>query len=165
MAIHIRDAQSADASMIACIYDHHARHGTATFDLEGPAAAVWAEKIDAVLRRAWPFLVADDAGHVVAYAYATQFRDRPGYAHSCESSIYVAAAEVGKGIGGQLLPELKAKARMAGFEQMIAVIGGSEPASAALHRKCGFEERGRMIAVGSKFGRRLDTLYMQCSLA
>lgn len=52
-------------------------------------------------------------------------------------------------------------AEQAGFRQMIAVIGGAEPASVALHRKAGFVEAGRMKSVGRKFGRWLDTLYMQ----
>jgi L-amino acid N-acyltransferase YncA len=164
MAILIRTATPADAPAIAAIYDHHARHSTATFDLEGPPASAWSDKIGAITSRGWPFLVAEQRGRVLAYAYATQFRDRPGYAHSCENSIYVAAAEVGKGIGTQLLGALKANAAAAGFEQMVAVIGGAEPASAALHRRHGFEERGRMLEIGTKFGRRLDTLYMQCSL-
>jgi phosphinothricin acetyltransferase len=47
---------------------------------------------------------------------------------------------------------------------MIAVIGGGEPASVALHAACGFREAGRMKSVGFKFGRWLDTVYMQRSL-
>jgi phosphinothricin acetyltransferase len=165
MSFHIREARAADASAIAAIYDHHARHGTATFDIEGPPVSAWVEKIEALLARNWPFLVAAEDGQVVAYAYATQFRDRPAYAHSCECSIYVDAARVGHAIGNRLLPALKQAAAKSGFEQMIAVIGGAEPASVALHRRCSFEERGRMLEVGAKFGRRLDTLYMQCRLA
>ena len=59
---------------------------------------------------------------------------------------------------------LLADARTAGFEQMIAVIGGGEPASVALHAKCGFVHAGRLRNVGYKFGRVLDTVYMQCDL-
>jgi len=55
-------------------------------------------------------------------------------------------------------------ARQAGFGQMIAVVGGAEPASVALHRSFGFVEAGRMKSVGFKLGRWLDTLYMQLGL-
>jgi L-amino acid N-acyltransferase YncA len=44
---------------------------------------------------------------------------------------------------------------------MIAVIGGGELASIALHAKVGFDHAGRMKSVGRKFGRWLDTVYMQ----
>ena len=164
MALTIRSATPGDSVAIAAIYDHHARHGTATFDLEGPPASAWALKIAEIVDRGWPFLVAEEGRQVVGYAYATQFRDRPAYVHACESSIYVAADQVGQGIGSALLLALKDAAKSAGFDQMIAVVGGGEPASVALHTKCGFEERGRMRAVGLKFGRRLDTVYLQCAL-
>jgi phosphinothricin acetyltransferase len=64
-----------------------------------------------------------------------------------------------------LLEALIDASRAAGFEQMIAVVGGAEPASVALHLRCGFVERGRMKDVGVKFGRKLDTVYLQLSLA
>src|SRR4029079_17856283 len=98
------------------------------------------------------------------YAYATQFRDRPAYAWTCENSIYVRADRIGQGIGRPLLEALIEAARDAGFRQMIAVVGGGEPASVALHLRCGFREAGRMKTVGFKFGKWLDTVYMQRSL-
>jgi phosphinothricin acetyltransferase len=52
-----------------------------------------------------------------------------------------------------------------GFRTIIAVIGGAEPASIALHSKCGFREAGRLEKVGFKFGRWLDSLYMQRELS
>jgi phosphinothricin acetyltransferase len=76
----------------------------------------------------------------------------------------VADSARGKGIGTMLLGNLVTAARECGFHQMIAVIGGGEPASVALHAKCGFVHAGRMRNVGFKFGRKLDTVYMQCDL-
>jgi phosphinothricin acetyltransferase len=139
-------------------------NGTATFDTVAPDAEAWAEKIADFAARGFPFLVAERGGDVVAYAYAARFRDRAAYAHTCEDSIYVADEARGCGIGAALLPALIEAARGAGFRQMIAVIGGGEPASVALHGKCGFVHAGRMRHVGFKFGRLLDTVYMQCDL-
>jgi phosphinothricin acetyltransferase len=160
----IRAAIGEDAEAIAAIYAHHVLHGTASFELEPPSGGDWRDKIETVLGRGWPFLVVEADGEVVAYAYATQFRDRPAYAYTCENSVYVRADRLGRGIGRQLLDALVAAARNAGFRQMIAVVGGGEPASVALHRACGFREAGRMQSVGCKFGRWLDTVYMQRSL-
>ena len=162
--LSIRAAQSDDADAIAAIYAHHVAHGTATFDTEAPDAQFWRDKIAAVLVRGWPFLVAHGEGRVAAYAYATQFRDRAAYALTCENSIYVRNGEHGRGVGTTLLSALVGAAREAGFEQMIAVIGGGEPASVALHAKLGFDHAGRMRKVGTKFGRKLDTVYMQRDL-
>lgn len=160
----IRPARTSDAQAIAAIYQWHVAHGTATFDTVAPDAAAWAEKLADFAARELPFLVAERGGEVVAYAYAARFRDRAAYAHTCEDSIYVSHDARGGGVGSALLPALIEAARAAGFQQMLAVIGGGEPASVALHAKCGFVHAGRMRNVGKKFGRLLDTVYMQCDL-
>ena len=161
----IRPATPDDAPAVQAIYAFHVAHGTASFDTEAPDEAFWREKIAQVLGRGWPFLVAEQDGAVVGHSYATQFRDRAAYSHTCENSIYIADSMRGQGLGRKLLEALVKAARASGFEQMIAVIGGGEPASVALHSRCGFELAGRMRKVGSKFGRKLDTVYMQLELA
>ena len=160
----IRPASVGDAAAVAAIYAHHVAHGTASFDTVPRSEAETAAKIVECSDRGWPFLVAEKEGQVIGYAYATQFRDRPAYLSTCENSIYVSATHVGQGVGIALLAALVSAAEQAGFRQMIAVIGGAEPASVALHRKAGFMEAGRMRSVGRKFGRWLDTLYMQRAL-
>ena len=160
----IRPAQLSDAKFVAEIYAHHVAHGTASFDSVARSEAHTLAKINECEGHAWPFLVAEVDGAVAGYAYATQFRDRPAYASTCENSIYVSPSYVDRGVGGKLLAALIDAAERSGFRQMIAVIGGAEPASVALHAKAGFVETGRMRSVGWKFNRWLDSLYMQRSL-
>lgn len=162
--VAIRPACPGDAQAIAAIYTWHVANGTATFDTAAPDAAAWAEKLADFAARGHPFLVAEQEGGVIAYAYAARFRDRAAYAHTCEDSIYVAHDARGQGIGSALLLALIDAARASGFAQMLGVIGGGEPASVALHARCGFVHAGRMRNVGKKFGRLLDTVYMQCDL-
>ncbi|MFW2350363.1 N-acetyltransferase family protein [Qipengyuania sp.] len=157
----VRTAGAEDAAAVQAIYAFHVEHGTATFDTVPPDAGFWRDKIAAVAERGWPFLVIEQGGAVAGYAYATQFRDRAAYARTCENSIYIVDEARGAGLGTRLLAELVKAARASGFEQMIAVIGGGEPASVALHAKLGFIHAGRMRRVGYKFGRKLDTVYMQ----
>jgi L-amino acid N-acyltransferase YncA len=161
----VRDATVADAPEIAAIYAHHVLHGTASFETEPPTVDFWSAKIGDIVARAWPFVVAENSGDLLGYAYATQFRDRAAYAHTCENSIYVRADAIGRGVGMSLMTALIDRAEAAGFREIIAVIGGGEPASIALHAKCGFRHAGRMENVGRKFGRLLDTVYMQRSTA
>lgn len=160
----VRGATQDDAAAIAAIYAHHVAHGTASFDTEPRSDAATAARIAECASRGWPFLVAEVDGKIVGYAYATQFRDRPAYRSTCENSIYIHPAHQGQGVGTRLLDALVGAAAGCGFRQMIAVIGGAEPASAALHARAGFVEAGRMRSVGRKQGRWLDTLYMQLSL-
>ena len=157
----VRAACADDANAITAIYVYHVRHGTATFDTIAPDTTFWTDKIAMLASRNWPFLVAEREAEVTGFAYATQFRDRAAYARTCENSIYVHPDAVGRGIGTLLLNALCDAAAACGFHEMIAVIGGGEPASVALHTKCGFRHAGRMERVGEKFGRLLDTVYMQ----
>ena len=164
-AMTVRDASPDDAPAIAAIYAHHVLNGTASYDTEPPSVEHFAAKIRHVNGAGWPFLVAEAAGGLVTgYAYATQFRDRPAYAFTCENSIYVHADWHGRGVGRKLLLTLIERAEAAGFRQMVAVIGGAEPASVRLHERCGFETVGRVHAAGWKKGRWLDSIYMQRAL-
>ncbi|MBW8784631.1 MAG: N-acetyltransferase [Novosphingobium sp.] len=164
MDLTIGPASEADARACAAIYAHHVLHGTATYDLEPPTAEVFSARIAKVHAAGWPWLVARERGDVLGFAYATQFRDRPGYRFACEDSIYVREDRRGEGIGAALLAALVGACSDAGFRQMFAVIGGAEPASAALHNRAGFRTVGRLEAIGRKHGRWLDSLYMQRAL-
>ncbi len=162
--ISIRAAAVADANTIASIYAFHVLHGTATFEIDPPSVADWQHKIENIHAKNWPFVVAVDGPAVVGYAYATQFRDRPAYRYSCENSIYISADKRGQGIGKLLLAALVQRAEDFGFRQMLAVVGGGEPSSIAVHKSLGFRETGRMTSVGRKFNKWLDTVYMQRAL-
>ena len=162
--IEIREVSRGDAQALAAIYAHHVLNGTASYELEPPSAEETRGKIERISGRGWPFLVACEAGEIVGYCYAEQLRDRPAYRFTCENSIYIRADRLGHGIGKALLVELLARAEVLGFRQMIAVIGGAEPASMALHESCGFECVGRLSGVGWKKGGWLDTVYMQRTL-
>ena len=104
------------------------------------------------------------AATVAGYAYVTQFRDRDAYRFTAENSIYVHPGHMGRGVGRALLQALLQRASVYGFRTVIAVIGGAEPASIALHAALGFKEAGRLHAVGWKHERWLDSVYMQLTL-
>jgi phosphinothricin acetyltransferase len=69
-----------------------------------------------------------------------------------------------RGIGRALLQRLLERSAECGFRTIVAVIGGAEPASIALHAALGFREAGRLKAMGFKHGRWLDSVYMQFDL-
>ena len=161
----IRNVRQSDAEAIAAIYGHHVLHGTASYEVDPPSIEETLTKIGHVTAPGWPFLVAEANGRIAGYAYSTQFRDRAAYRFTCEDSIYVHPDMMGHGIGKGLLEALMERSAQFGFRTIVAVIGGAEPASIALHEKCGFAEVGRLQAVGFKFGWWLDSVYMQRTLA
>jgi len=162
--LNIRPASAQDVPAITSIYAEHVVSGTATFDTVPRTEQATLSKLEECNQKGWPFLVAESGGEVVGYAYVTQFRDRPAYAYSCENSIYIRSDQIHRGLGKALMEKLLQAAEKAGFRQMIAVCGGGEPASVALHYSCGFDVAGRMKSVGRKAGRWLDTVYMQVAL-
>src|SRR5438045_8991343 len=159
----IRDGRESDSEAIHAIYSHHVLNGTASYDIEPPALDQIREKVRWILSEGWPLLVAEEEGVVVGYAYATQFRDRAAYRYTAENSIYVHPDRMGRGVGKALLAALIERCSEHGFRTMIAVIGGAEPASIALHSGCGFAQVGRLKAVGWKKDRWLESVYMQRS--
>src|SRR4029077_18341542 len=105
---------------------------------------------------------AEAGGRVLGYSYAGPFRPRVGYRFSLEDSIYVDPDTVGRGVGRALLRAVLARCEELGYRQMIAVIGGSETLpSIRLHAALGFTHIGTFTGIGFKFGRWIDSVYMQ----
>lgn len=164
-AILVRPSADADIPAIARIYGHHVLHGLASFEEVAPAAEEMARRRADILAKGFPYLVAEEAGQVVGYAYCSAYRPRSGYRFSVEDSIYVAPGRGGAGIGSLLLPRLVDAATALGARQMIAVIGDSaNHASIRLHARFGFRHAGTLEAIGFKLGRWVDSVLMQRAL-
>jgi L-amino acid N-acyltransferase YncA len=162
----IRDATAEDLGDVAAIFAHYVTSSVVTFELTPPTVMHWRSVRDDLARRKLPFLVCDHAGQVVGYAYAAPWRSKPAYQHTVESTVYLAPDYTGRGLGRRLLSALLERCAEVGAEQVIAVIADSEdPASAGLHRACGFTDAGLLRKVGRKHGRLIDTLLLQCDLA
>jgi L-amino acid N-acyltransferase YncA len=164
-AVLIRASQDDDLAAIAAIYRHHVLHGIASFEEQPPAIGEIARRRRAIVERGLPYLVAERAGRLLGYCYASPYRTRSAYRFTVEDSIYLDRSEVGRGLGRRLLSELIGRCASQGYRQMIAVIGGSEQGpSIRLHRALGFTEIGTLRAVGFKFGGWVDTVLMQRAL-
>jgi L-amino acid N-acyltransferase YncA len=157
----IRDANETDAEAVQAIYAHHVLNGTASYDIEPPSVDFIRDKIRQIREAGWPFVIGELESEIAGYAYATQFRDREAYRFTAEDSIYVHPQMTGRGVGKRLLKSLLERSAESDFRTIVAVIGGAEPASIAVHSALGFEEVGRLKAVGWKKERWLDSVYMQ----
>ncbi len=161
----IRPATPLDLPDIQAIYAHHVLHGTGTFEETPPSLEEVTARFTAGTARGWSWLVSTDATGVLGYAYYAQIRDRTAYRFCAEDSIYVREDVRGQGVGKALVSALLAAAEQAGFRQMVAVIGDSENiGSVGMHASLGFHHVGTLRATGLKFGRWLDTVYMQRAL-
>jgi L-amino acid N-acyltransferase YncA len=157
----VRPAINADAAAVQAIYAHHVLHGTGTFEEDPPTVADMEGRMEAILRRGLPYLVAEIDGKVAGFAYAGPFRMRAAYRYTAEDSVYIAPDRVGQGVGKRLVEEVVGVCERLGMHQLLAVIGDSaNQASIGVHRSCGFEMIGTMPGVGYKFGRWLDVVLM-----
>ena len=161
----IRASRDEDVAAITAIYTHHVLHGTGTFEIDPPTAQDMAARRADVLAKGLPYLVAEEAGQVLGFAYCNWFKPRPAYRFSAEDSIYVADAARGRGLGRQLLEALAMQAEAAGVRKLLAVIGDSANAgSIGVHRAAGFTDVGVMRSVGWKFGAWRDIVLMEKTL-
>jgi L-amino acid N-acyltransferase YncA len=164
-AVAIRPCREADVAAITEIYHHHVLHGAASFEIDPPDAAEIARRRSTVLDGGYPYLVAEQDGRVVGYAYASAYRPRPAYRNTVENSVYVRPGLERQGIGRMLLAALLEACEQRGFRQVVAVIGdsGNEP-SIGLHAHLGFRMAGTLKSAGFKFGRWIDIVLMQRAL-
>jgi phosphinothricin acetyltransferase len=115
-----------------------------------------------VLAKGLPYLVVEDAGRVLGFAYCNWFKPRPAFRFSAEDSIYMATTAHRQGLGRALMAELCTQAERAGVRKLIAVIGDSaNTASVGLHQALGFTPVGTIAACGWKFERWLDIVLME----
>lgn len=157
----IRDSRNDDVPAVTRIYEHWVTHGLATFEYDPPNESEMADRRAKLLAKDFPYLVAEEGGAVLGYAYAGPYRTRPGYRFACEDSIYVAPTAARLGVGRTLLSAVIARCETIGLRLMVAVIGDSEnTASIALHAAQGFHHAGVLPAVGWKHRQWVDTVFM-----
>ena len=131
------------------ISDHFIKKAI-SFEFEVPSEAEMARRISATLERA-PWLLCEERGETLGYAYAVPFRARPAYSWSVESSVYIHASHRRRGIARGLYRSLLGCLREQGFHRLVAGITLPNPASVALHESLGFEPVGAFSDVGNKF--------------
>jgi phosphinothricin acetyltransferase len=153
----------ADATAIAEIYNHYVRETVVTFEETPVAASDMAQRI-ADVGAPYPWLVSDDGGAVVGWAYATPWKTRSAYRFSVETTVYVARSHHGRGIGGALYRALIDDLRARNVHSVVGGIALPNPASVALHEKLGFRKIAHFAEVGRKLDRWVDVGYWQLLL-
>lgn len=160
----IRPAIATDADSIARIYNHYILNTIITFEEQAVSAQEMAGRIAEVTSASLPWLVAEDAGRIVGYAYASKWKGRCAYRFSVESTVYLDPDSAGKGHGSKLYERLFASLRECGTHAVIGGIALPNPASIALHEKLGMKKVAHFSEVGFKFGKWIDVGYWQATL-
>ena len=162
--ISIRPATLEDAAAICAIYNPYIARTTISFEEEPVFDSDMAGRIADVQASGLPWLVAEQGGCLLGYAYATKWRARPAYRTSVEISVYLGEQAAGRGIGTALYRALLEALRQLDVHMVIGGIAQPNEASVALHEKLGFRKVAHFSEVGRKFGRWVDVGYWELRL-
>jgi L-amino acid N-acyltransferase YncA len=160
----VRAVTPADAGAVADIYNLYVLQTIVTFEEEPVTAEEMSRRIDEVKALSLPWFVAERAGAIAGYAYASRWRARSGYRFSSEVTVYLAPEQGRRGIGSALYAELLSGLRGRGLHAAIGGIALPNAASVALHEKFGFRKVAHFEQTGFKFDRWIDVGYWELIL-
>ena len=160
----IRNITRRDIKSTLDIYNSYIESSVATFEEETIDAAELEQRIDEVLTKGGNWLVADDNGIIMGYAYSSDWHKRSAFRFSTEVSAYLSNAYLSQGVGTALYSALFKKIEENKKHSIIASITLPNPSSVSLHEKFGMQKVAHLNEVGFKFGQWLDVGYWQLVL-
>lgn len=159
--MHIRPADLADAARVVAIYNYYIETSHATFEIEPVSAGEMENRMRGISRGGYPFLVCENEGEIVGYAYGQPYKSRAAYRHSTEVSVYIRNGFGGQGIGKMLYDRLFPEIFKGDYHAIVAGVSLPNDASVRLHEAYGFEKVAHFREVGFKFGRWIDVGYWE----
>jgi L-amino acid N-acyltransferase YncA len=156
----IRNAQPEDAQAICDIYNYYVLDTIVTFEEDSVLADDMADRIKKVSEK-YTWLVYEQEGEIIGYAYAGDWKSRCSYRFSVESSVYLKNGFSNQGIGSKLYEALLKDLEKTDIHAVIGGISLPNEASIALHEKFGFEKIAQFKEVGYKFEKWIDVGYWE----
>ncbi len=163
MSISMRVATPNDADQVLEIYAPFCAATPVSFETDVPTVEEMRRRIVTTLEF-FPWLIAEEAGSVLGYAYASRHRERAAYRWAADVSVYVREDTRGKGVGRALYTSLFAILRLQGIYNILAGISLPNAASVALHEAMGLRLLGVYTAIGYKCGAWHDVGWWQHAL-
>ncbi|MGN0976417.1 MAG: GNAT family N-acetyltransferase [Faecousia sp.] len=160
----IRAACAADVPAILEIYAPYVLHSTATFEYDVPCRREFTRRFETVTAQ-FPWLVWEEAGQILGYAYASPPFQRAAYSWCAEATVYLRPQAQGIGIARALYTVLETILKKQGYQVVYALICGENSPSLRFHEKMGYRVCGEFPDCGFKFGRWLDLIWMEKRLS
>ncbi len=159
---NIRSFEYKDIEQITKIYNYYIKNSSVTFDWDPLTDAEMQYRIEKILHNQLPYLVLEEKGKILGYAYAGPFRERKAWKWAVEDSIYLHPDCSRKGYGKKLLAALIEECEKKDIRIMVAAISSKgNLASLKLHQKMGFRIIGTMLDIGYKMDSWQDIVLMQ----
>jgi phosphinothricin acetyltransferase len=154
----IRRGRESDMPALRDILNHYILNSVVTFEmveLSLENRKTWFTQFSETGR--YQLFVAEEMDKVVGYAASLRFHQRPAYAPSVMSSIYLHPDHTGKGIGEKVYSKLIERMKQAeDVHRVYGLVVLPNPGSERLHEKLGFQVAGVLNEGGYKFGKYHD---------
>ena len=158
MTGHLRVARANDAEAISAIYAPYVMNTCVTFETVPPTPAEFVRRIEETLA-GYPYLVWEEDGRILGYAYAHRYAERAAYGWAAEASIYLAPEAHGSGAARKLYGALMEILRQMNCIHLYAKVAHPNPRSEAFHRLAGFKQTAFLEDIGFKHGRWIGLTY------
>ena len=156
----IRPATEKDIPEILAIYRPYVEHSTATFEYDVPCQRSFLQRFLDITAQ-FPWLVWEEEGQILGYAYASAPYSRAAFSWCAEPSIYLRESAKGRGIGSMLYRVLEEILARQGYQVLYALITSENSASIGFHEKMGYETKVNFPNCGYKFDRWLGLIWME----
>ena len=155
----IRIATEADIRQMLSIYAPYIENTTITFEYTVPTEEAFLERFRKLTAQ-FPWLVWEENGKILGYAYGSAPFERDAYRWCAEDSVYLLPEAQGKGIGTRLCLALEKVLFYQGYRRIYALITAENKRSVTFHQKIGYTLRAELPDAGHKFGRKIGVVWM-----
>ena len=156
----IRIATEKDIPAILAIYGPYVEDTTVSFEYTVPSAEAFLERFRTITAQ-FPWLVWEEEGLVLGYAYGSPPYARAAYGWCAEPSVYLAPQAHRKGIGTALYAALEKILALQGYQVLYALVTSENEVSMAFHGKNGYLIRAEFPECAYKFGRVLGVTWLE----
>ncbi len=156
----IRIATITDVPAMLEIYGPYILSSTHTFEYTVPSVEEFTERFLTCTRQ-FPWLVWEENGAVLGYAYGSAPFERAAYSWCGEVSIYLSPGIHGKGVGKKLYAVLEDILWQQGYRVIYSLITTENTGSLSFHEKLGYKKAMVLERCGIKFGRWLGIVWME----
>lgn len=155
----IRIATEADVPDILAIYAPYIENTTITFEYHVPTQEAFLARFREITAQ-FPWLVWEEEGKILGYAYGSAPFHRDAYRWCAEDSVYLLPEAQGRGIGRKLCLALEKVLSYQGYQRIYALITAENESSVKFHHTLGYTLRGQLPEAGFKFGRWIGVVWM-----